>query len=214
MKVTLFDFQKDALHELRDKLTAARQFASSVNPQAIAFSAPIGSGKTIVMTALFEAILDRPDDQLAWPLDWKPQPDAVILWVSDMPELNEQTKLKIESKSDRVYRVNQLITIDAHFDEPRLIGGCIYFINTQKLAVNQPLTNPGDDRQHLIWETLSNTAKASPDRFYVVIDEAHRGMTGGKGAKDAKTLMQRFLLGHPETGLSKMPLVLERVIDL
>lgn len=208
MKVTLFDFQKDALHELRDKLTAARQFASSVNPQAIAFSAPTGSGKTIVMTALFEAILDRPDDQLAWPLDWKPQPDAVILWVSDMPELNEQTKLKIESKSDRVYRVNQLITIDAHFDEPRLIGGCIYFINTQKLAVNQPLTNPGDDRQHLIWETLSNTAKASPDRFYVVIDEAHRGMTGGKGAKDAKTLMQRFLLGHPETGLSKMPLVL------
>ena len=86
MKVTLFDFQKDALHLLRDKLAAARNFASSDNPQAIAFSAPTGSGKTIVMTALFEAILDEPDDQLAWPLDWQPQPDAVILWVSDMPE--------------------------------------------------------------------------------------------------------------------------------
>jgi type III restriction enzyme len=43
------------------------------------------------MTALFEAILDEPDDQLAWPLDWKPQPDAVILWVSDMPELSVPT---------------------------------------------------------------------------------------------------------------------------
>jgi type III restriction enzyme len=220
MKVTLFDFQKDALHQLRDKLTAARRFASTDNPQAIAFSAPTGSGKTIIMTALFEAILDQPDDELAWPLDWTPQRDAVILWVSDMPELNEQTKLKIESKSDKVYRVHQLITIDAHFDAPQLQGGCVYFINTQKLAVNQPLTNRGDGRQHLIWETLTNTARAIPDRFYVVIDEAHRGMASGRGAKEAQTLMQRFLLGHPEVGLVKMPLVIgvsatpKRFLDL
>lgn len=208
MKVSLFDFQRDALHLLRDKILAARKFASSQQPQAIAFSAPTGSGKTIMMTALFEAILDQPDDELAWPLDWEPQSDAVILWVSDMPELNEQTKLKIESKSNKVYRVNQLITIDAHFDAPRLDGGRIYFINTQKLAVNQPLTNRGDGRQHLIWETLTNTALAIPDRFYVVIDEAHRGMTAGRGAQAAQTLMQRFLLGYPEVGLVKMPLVI------
>lgn len=208
MKVSLFDFQKDALSVLRDRLLAAIKFASSDNPQAIAFSAPTGSGKTIMLSALFEAILDQPDDQLAWPLDWQPKPDAVILWVSDMPELNEQTKLKIEGKSDKVYRVNQLINIDAHFDAPRLAGGHIYFINTQKLAVNQPLTNRGDDRQHLIWETLSNTANSIPDRFYVVIDEAHRGMTTGRGAREAQTLMQRFLLGYPEVGLVKMPLVI------
>jgi type III restriction enzyme len=207
MKVTLFDFQKDALGKLREALVSARKNVSSDNQQVVAFSAATGSGKTIMMTALFEAILDEPDDQLAWPLDWVPQPDAVILWVSDMPELNEQTKLKIESKSDRVYRVNQLITIDAHFDAPRLDGGRIYFINTQKLAVNQPLTNHGDGRQHRIWETLTNTARAIPDSFYVVIDEAHRGMTSGKGAQAAQTLMQRFLLGHPEVGLVKMPIV-------
>jgi type III restriction enzyme len=208
MKVTLFDFQRDALHQLRDKIVAARPHASSDNPQAMAFSAPTGSGKTIIMTALFEAILDQPDDELGWPLDWVPQPDAVILWVSDMPELNEQTRLKIESKSDKVYRANQLITIDAHFDAPRLHGGRIYFINTQKLAVNQPLTNRGDGREHLIWETLSNTARAIPDRFYVVIDEAHRGMARGQAAAQARTLMQRFLLGHSESGLIKMPLVI------
>ena len=177
MKVTLFDFQREALHPLREKIVAARKFACTDNPQAIAFSAPTGSGKTIIMTALFEAILDQPDGDMAWPLDWEPQPDAVILWVSDMPELNEQTKLKIESKSNKVNRVSQLVTIDAHFDAPRLQGGRIYFINTQKLAVNQPLTNRGDGRQHLIWEALTNTARAIPDRFYVVIDEAHRGMT-------------------------------------
>lgn len=208
MKISLFDFQREALHQLRERIVAARRFATTDNPQAIAFSAPTDSGKTIIMTALFEAILDQPDDELAWPLDWAPQPDAVILWVSDMPELNEQTRLKIESKSDKVYRVNQLITIDANFDAPQLQGGRIYFINTQKLAVNQPLTNRGDGRQHLIWETLTNTARAIPDRFYVVIDEAHRGMTSGRGAQAAQTLMQRLLLGHSQSGLVKMPLVI------
>lgn len=33
-------------------------------------------------------------------------------------------------------------------------------------------------------------------------------MAGAKFAKEARTLMQRFLLGHPETGLIRMPLVL------
>lgn len=208
MKVSLFDFQKDALNELRMALVKARKTVSADDQHVVSFSAATGSGKTIMMTALFEAILVEPDDQLAWPLDWVPQPDAVILWVSDMPELNEQTKLKIERMSDKVHRISQLVTIDSTFDAPRLEGGHVYFINTQKLAVNQPLTNAGDGRQHLIWETLTQTAQSIPDRFYVVIDEAHRGMLRGAGAAQAQSLMQRLVLGHPETGLVKMPLVI------
>lgn len=207
MKVALFDFQIDALEKIRRALVKARRTVSTEDQHVVAFSAATGSGKTIMMTALFEAILVEPDEQLAWPLDWVPQPDAVILWLSDMPELNEQTKLKIERMSDKVNRVSQLVTIDSHFDAPRLEAGRVYFINTQKLAVNQPLTNHGDGRQHLIWETLTNTAQAIPDRFYVVIDEAHRGALKGAVAAQARTLMQRFVLGHPETGLVKMPLV-------
>jgi len=56
MKVGLFDFQEDALVELRTKLTAARLRASVDNSQAVSFSAPTGAGKAIVMTALFEDI--------------------------------------------------------------------------------------------------------------------------------------------------------------
>ena len=208
MKVTLFDFQKDALHALRDRLLLARHFASPATPQVIPFSAPTGSGKTVIMTALFEAILDEPDDQLGWPDSWKPQHDAVILWVSDMPELNEQTRLKIEATSDRVHRVNQHVNIDSSFDQERLAGGCIYFINTQKLGSDKLLTKAGDGRTWPIWATLSNTARAIPDRFYVVIDEAHRGMAGARGSREAQTLLQRFLLGHAETGLVRMPLVI------
>ena len=56
MKVPLFDFQQDALDKLHTRLDQARAFASIDNPQAISFSAPTGSGKTIVMTAPFEDI--------------------------------------------------------------------------------------------------------------------------------------------------------------
>lgn len=200
MKVTLFDFQEDALAELHKKLAQARAFASSDNPQAVSFSAPTGAGKTIVMTALFEDILFGASELEA-------QPDAVILWLSDMPELNEQTRLKIESKSDRI-RVRQLVTVDSTFDAERLAGGAIYLMNTQKLGTDKLLTRKGDQRQHTIWETLTNTALALPDRFYVVIDEAHRGMRVGKAAERALTIMQKFLLGSEEDGLCRMPLVL------
>ena len=84
MKVALYDFQIDALDELRRALVKARKTVSPDDQHVVAFSAATGSGKTIMMTALFEAILVEPDEQLAWPLDWIPQPDAVILWLSDM----------------------------------------------------------------------------------------------------------------------------------
>ena len=200
MKVNLFDFQEDALAELRVKLATARSTASVDNPQALSFSAPTGAGKTIVMTALFEDIFFGQPDLDA-------QRDAVILWISDMPELNEQTRLKIEGKSDRI-RTRQLVNIDADFDAERLEGGCVYFMNTQKLGSEKLLTRKGDGRQHTIWETLTNTARAAPDRFYAVIDEAHRGMRSGQAAKKAQTILQRFLLGSPEDGLRQMPLVI------
>lgn len=164
MKFKLFDFQETALAQLREKILDARGRASAENSQAIAFSAPTGSGKTIVMTALFENIVFG---EVGFPS----QSDAVVLWVSDMPELNEQTRLKTASNR---FRVRQLVTIDATFDAERLEGGHIYFINTQKLGTDKLLTKVGDARKYPIWTTLSNTARAIPDRFYVVIDEAHR----------------------------------------
>ena len=199
MKVALFDFQETTLAELRGKLIHNWPYTTVANPHAISFSAPTGAGKTIMMTALFEQLLFGCEDMEA-------RPDTVVLWVSDMPELNEQTRLKIEGKSDRI-RVRQLVTIDSSFDAERLEGGRIYFINTQKLGADKLLTRRGDGRQYSLWETFSNTAKAAPDRLLVVIDEAHRGMKTARAAQLAQTLMQRFLLGSPEEGMVKMPLV-------
>lgn len=30
------------------------------------------------------------------------QPNAIIVWLSDSPQLNEQSKLKIDSKADKI----------------------------------------------------------------------------------------------------------------
>ena len=126
MKVHLFGFQETALETLRTKVHQAAQVAKPTNPQAIVFSAPTGSGKTVMMTALFEDILFGTSG-------FEPQPNAVILWISDSPELNEQSKIKIERMSDRIH-VLQLETIESTFDREQLEGGKIYFINTQKLG--------------------------------------------------------------------------------
>jgi type IV secretory pathway ATPase VirB11/archaellum biosynthesis ATPase len=53
MKVGLFDFQKDALYDLHDRLKRMRVHAAVENPQIVSFSSPTGSGKTIVMTAKY-----------------------------------------------------------------------------------------------------------------------------------------------------------------
>jgi type III restriction enzyme len=59
------------------------------NPQIISFSAPTGSGKTIILTTLIEEIIYGSAENDA-------DNEAVFVWLSDMPELNEQSRLKID----------------------------------------------------------------------------------------------------------------------
>ena len=202
MKTPLFDFQSEAKNELMEKITAAHTLLNMTNtPQIISFSAPTGSGKTIIMTSLFEDVFFGASTSLA-------EPDAIFVWLSDMPDLNDQSKEKIESKSDRI-QVRQLITIDANFDKECLELGNIYFLNTQKLGSDKLLTQKSDKRQNTIWETLANTAQKHSDKFYVVIDEAHRGMNrGARAIKDAQSIMQKFILGSPDDGLCVVPLII------
>lgn len=201
MRDTLFPFQETALAELHDKINKAHLMWSERDPQVISFSAPTGSGKTIIMTTLFEEILYGSTESIG-------EPDSVFIWLSDSPELNEQTRLKIESKSDKI-RVRDLMTIDSTFNAEFFEGGCIYFLNTQKLGSDKLLTVTSDTRQYSIWETITNTAKRNPKQFYVVIDEAHRGtFTSVQAENKAQSLMQKFIKGSKDDGLCVMPLVI------
>ena len=58
MKLDLKDFQTEKCAELLDKLAAAREeYRRLHEPQALVFSSPTGSGKTITLAALIEQLI-------------------------------------------------------------------------------------------------------------------------------------------------------------
>ncbi|TCV82691.1 DEAD/DEAH box helicase family protein [Sulfurirhabdus autotrophica] len=200
MNLALIDFQKEYVAELLTKLLKAKRNVREGDLEAVLLSAPTGSGKTVMMTAVAEHILFGAKD-------FEPEPEAVLLWLSDQPELNEQSRNRILSASSML-RAHQLVVVGPDFDRETLEGGKVYFLNTQKLGRDKNLTTKGDKRTWTMWETIRNTAKKLGGQFYVVIDEAHRGMNQGPiQERDAQTVMQKFLLGSPGE-LEPMPIVL------
>ena len=201
MKVELFPFQKRALSDIRMKTAEALgSYHRTHAPQVVSFTAPTGTGKTIIMSALIESILYGDDS-------YAEQPNAIIVWLSDSPQLNEQSKLKIDSKADKI-RLSQCVTVTENsFDKETFEDGHIYFLNTQKLSVTSKLTKNGDGRSYTIWETLANTVRDKSDRLYFIIDEAHRGMQGREASK-ATTIMQKFIKGSDEDHIPPMPVVI------
>ena len=201
MKAELFPFQKRALSELRMKSAeAVDRYVRTHSKQVVSFTAPTGAGKTIIMAALIEGIFFGDE---AYP----EQPEAIVVWLSDSPQLNEQSKDKIDLKADKI-RLSQCVTVqDDSFDQEMFDDGHIYFLNTQKLGKSSNLTKHTDCRQYTIWETLANTAREKGDRLYFIIDEAHRGMHGREAGR-ATTIMQKFLKGSPDDGIEAMPVVI------
>lgn len=201
MKVELFPFQKRALADIRMKTAEAMgSYHRTHASQVVSFTAPTGAGKTIIMASLIESIFFG--DEL-----YEEQQKAIIIWLSDSPQLNEQSKLKIEAKADKI-RINQCVTVsEDFFDKEVFEDGRIYFLNTQKLSKSSNLTKKGDGRTYTIWETIANTIREKSDYLYFIIDEAHRGMQGSEAGK-ATTIMQKFIKGSEEDGISPMPVVI------
>lgn len=197
----LITFQKRALAQLRNHCAAAHnEYRNTHQNQVVSFTAPTGSGKTIIMSALIESILFGDEKYVE-------QPDAIFVWLSDSPELNLQSKEKIDTKADKI-KMNQCVVIkDESFDRETLEEGHIYFLNTQKLGKTSNLTQHSDNRQYTIWETLANTISEKADKLYFIIDEAHRGMKGNEAGR-ATTIMQKFILGSEKDGMPAVPVVI------
>ncbi len=209
MRVDLIPFQQRALGQLRIKLNSAFYgYRNDGLPQILSFTAPTGAGKTIIMAALVESVFNGDELYIHAKKStavFEEMSDVTFLWLSDSPELNEQSKLKFELKADRL-KIGQCVIIDDSFKGECLEDGHVYFLNTQKLGVNSNLTKHSDTRQHTIWEVLSNTVEKKGERFIVIIDEAHRGAQGREIGR-AQTIMQKFIKGS-EGELPKMPIVI------
>jgi type III restriction enzyme len=199
MKFLLREFQKAHVRGLLKKLKQAkRDLLDDAVSQAITLSAPTASGKTVMMTAFIERVLfgkgglEDFDDP-----DFTTEPGAVFLWLSDSPQLNQQSlaKMSLASSAELSGRLEPVeATFDAEFFKP----GHVYFLNSQKLSVAGLLTKKGDGRQFSIWETVNNTIIRLRGCFYVVIDEAHRGMRRTHAEQmQAKSIIQKFIFGNP-----------------
>ena len=200
MLVDLFDFQQKALDELRDRQKKAqRRYIQDGDKHIIPFTAPTGAGKTIIMSAFIEALYCGDTHQGA-------QNDAIVLWISDSPELNEQSKMKLYGKADKLV-LRPIITIDEKsFKADKLQLGTIYFVNTQKFGENSNLVKYSNDRNYTGWDFIRNTIEEYGEKLIVIIDEAHRGAKTDQ--KEQMTIMQKFVLGSPDDNMPSMPLII------
>lgn len=197
MRLPLKTFQEDAVAKLVRYMRAAAKDSRSGDHQAVSLASTTGSGKTVMLTSAIEILLQG--DHAAPPIE-----EATFLWITDQPELNEQTRKKMLSTSSFLTN-ERLIVIDASFNQETLTAGAVHFLNIQKLGKDKGLVARGDKHAFTIWEIIKNTIDARPGRFFVIVDEAHRGMTEEKGVAEAATIIQKFIKGSAE--LPPVPVV-------
>lgn len=210
MKFTLKDYQREAVQDaLRNLNKARRMWRADADRTAFSLSAVTGAGKTVMAAAAFEALFHG-DDEFNFDAD----PGAVVIWFSDDPSLNEQTRFRLMEASDRINHTS-LVVVENTFSRPKFEAGKIYFLNTQKLSRNSllvrghdqaeleakagdllPETRP-DLRAYTIWDTIQNTIEDPDLTLYLVLDEAHRGMGKPTDANEStkSTIVQRLING-------------------
>ena len=111
MRYSLKDYQEDAVADVLDRLARARDdWSRWKSPVAFSLTATTGSGKTVVAAAVIEALFSGNSDQ-----DFDPDPRAVVLWFTDDPSLNEQTRFRLMDAADRI-AASRMIVIENTFN--------------------------------------------------------------------------------------------------
>jgi type III restriction enzyme len=184
--------------------------AQRIRQDGISLTAVTGAGKTVMAAAAFEALFHG-DDEFNFDAD----PGAVVIWFSDDPSLNEQTRFRLMEASDRINH-RDMVVVEHPFVRPKFEAGKIYFLNTQKLGKNSLLVRgfEGEDdlvtqmrpdaQAYTLWDTIQNTIDDPDLTLYLVLDEAHRGM-GGTTPSEKGTIVQRLINGFK--GVPGIPVV-------
>jgi type III restriction enzyme len=211
MKFTLKDYQNEAVFDVLNNLRKARKrWHEDGDRHAFSLTAATGAGKTVMAAAVFEALFHGDDG-----FNFDRDPGAVVIWFSDDPSLNEQTRFRLMESSDRL-RHTDLVVVENTFNRAKFGAGKIYFLNTQKLSKKSLLVRGSEDEQddifpemrpdlrsHTIWDTIRNTIEDPALSLYLVLDEAHRGM--GTQNREKSTIVKRLING--EGGVPGIPVV-------
>lgn len=190
MRYELRDYQRDAAIEVLKRLRRGRRdWQEDRERSSFALSAITGSGKTVIATAVIEALLFGSTD-----LDTDADPRIAFLWITDDPALNRQTRARMFDASE-LLAPTTLVEVDESFLDADLAPGRVYFLNTQKLSKSSRLAQGGTNtREFSFWDVLRATIRGGATDLVMVLDEAHRGM---KRAADRKTIVSRLIHGEP-----------------
>jgi type III restriction enzyme len=208
MKFTLKDYQGEAVKDVLINLKKAqKRWHQEGDKHAFSLTATTGAGKTVMAAAVFEALFFGNDDY-----DFEPDPGAVVIWFSDDPSLNEQSRFRLVEASDKL-TITALVTVENTFSREKFQPGRVYFLNTQKLSKNSLLVRGSDpddpaverdaqqmplmpdSRSHTIWDTIQNTIEDPDLTVYLVLDEAHRGMKEGGSGNGKPTIVKQLING-------------------
>lgn len=202
MKFTLKDYQDEAVRDVLDRLRKARKrWRDDGDRHAFSLTAATGAGKTVMAAAAFEALFHGDDER-----NFDPDPGAVVIWFSDDPSLNEQTRFRLIEAADRI-NLTDMVVVENTFQREKFQPGKIYFLNTQKLGKKSLLVrgfdSEGDElpyrpdlRSFTIWDTIQNTIEDPELTLYLVLDEAHRGMGNGTAVPgERSTIVSRLING-------------------
>ena len=212
MRYTLHDYQSDAVRKVLRRLTLATDmYHRHGEISQFSLTATTGAGKTVMAAAVIEALFFGSDEYGV-----SADPGAVVLWFSDDPSLNEQSRARIQAAAPELD--SRLTVIDATFPDRKLKPGHAYFLNTQKLSKNSRLVRGDveaatgqerlfeprpDESQTSIYDTLRDTMEDEALTLYFVLDEAHRGMGGT--SRERTTIVQRLINGRND--VPPMPVV-------
>ena len=190
MRYELRDYQRDAALEVLKRIRRGRRdWREDAERSSFALSAITGSGKTVIATAVIEALLFGSTD-----LDTDADRRISFLWITDDPALNRQTRGRMFDASE-LLAPTTLVEVDESFLDADLAPGRVFFLNTQKLSKSSRLVQSGTNaREFSFWDILRNTIRGDTTDVVLVLDEAHRGM---KRAADRKTIVSRLIQGEP-----------------
>ena len=165
--IKLKKFQQIRVDEFVTTFREKRELCQLL-PQSFSLTSPTGSGKTIMSIAILEELF-HPLVSATEGLD-----DLRVIWFSDSPRLNEQTRRKFVDYSDRI-NSSKLVKIDNDWTEERLRPGTIHFLNSQLMTVSALLTSKRESRPFTIFDIIGESIRDDPKNVLIFIDEAHRG---------------------------------------
>ena len=179
MRIQLKDFQTEAVIKLASSLDKMRSVYESTGVvSSVCLSAPTGSGKTVMCAAVIEALLFGNDE-----LGILPDEQATVLWLCDSPSLNDQTRARFVSASDKLAtwigdgRHLEVVTNNFGASHDMLDPRHVYFMSKDLLGRGNLLVKGSEvNSGRVFWDIMDRTIKDPNRNLYLFIDEAHRGL--------------------------------------